>query len=170
LSFGKVAHGTVQTETLRTSVTNNGRLIGKPRGFDPPLDGLLVEGNVDGSAGEMRVTANTSVLEAGKHYSTSLILETNVGSLRVPVELHTTLRWNVVVGWTASLGLAVALGMWLCRLLLANAHPVLTQWFLSFQNAPMQVMIASGALGALVAGTLALLITLKVRKMKAEKT
>jgi hypothetical protein len=132
LALGSIAHGKGTNSTLQvTSTPSEGRLVGTAS-LDPPVEGMQLSGELDGSASTLDLAVDTAELQAGSTYETSVRMNTNAGKIDVPVSLQVTLDWLTVGGWTAGLAAIGGGLMWLIRYLLADAAPILGEWFLSF--------------------------------------
>lgn len=132
LALGSIAYGKGTNSTLQvTSTPSEGRLVGTAS-LDPPVEGTQLSGELDGSASTLDLAVDTAELQAGSTYETSVRMNTNAGKIDVPVSFQVTLDWLTVGGWTAGLAAVGGGLMWLIRYLLADAAPILGEWFLSF--------------------------------------
>jgi DNA-binding Lrp family transcriptional regulator len=170
LDLGVLLRGEKSSASAKlTCVPATGRLVGEVL-VEPQLKGVNHAGKINGGSTEIRVNVDTALMETGKHYETKVILNTNIGRLEIPVEFQTRLASNVVTKWVIGLSLAAGGGMGMLRALLASSGSGLSHWFLSFANTSQaDVLVASGLLGAVTIGTLALLIKLKLKRSKPVK-
>jgi hypothetical protein len=169
VSFGKIAHGKRESAGLKMAwLPGSGRVVGTAR-IDPAFEGLTIAGVVDSALNEIRIELDTTPQEAWKRRDTYAVLDTNAGQFHVPVSFETSIRWQIVVLWTAGIALAIGIGMFACREILAVAHPTLEHWLISTDRVTPQVLVPSGFLGAGVALVLGLIITIKVQLKKRAK-
>lgn len=169
IELGKIPHGKSETATLFIACQpENGRLVGKPS-VDPEFGGVQINGYIDGIQSHLQVVVDTTAYEPGRQYATDIHLNTNVGRFNIPLRFATALRWDIVASWTAGVSVATGLLLCICRLILASADPAFNTWFLSYQRVSTNVLITGGILGAIIAGTVAIIIAAAVSKRKAAK-
>ncbi|MFL6211551.1 MAG: hypothetical protein ACJ74W_22065 [Pyrinomonadaceae bacterium] len=156
VELGTIMHGTKCSVAVKvTCAPAGGRVVSTSQKLEPAVKGVSVTGELKGAADELRITVDTAQLQTGTNYKTSYIVETNIGTLRIPIRFKTSLFWKWIVLWR-TLGYSLGTGavMFLCRYLLRSAGG-LDGWFYSYEN-DVGTIIATGAFGAVVTGALVL--------------
>lgn len=157
VALGKIMHGTKGKAHLKISCSPaGGRLSGTKNGISPPCAGLTVRGQLGGQLSEFEVQVDSARLEPGKRFKITLLFDTNVGALEVPIEFRTSMRPNSVIAWhTIGWGLGTGLLLYISRALLQNIEG-LDHWFFSYGNGT-SLIIGTGGFGALLAAATLLL-------------
>jgi hypothetical protein len=176
IDMGQVPHGKSREVSVRVDAEPvGGRMLGRAQ-VVAPANGVRVTKSLDGASCELKVALNTSSLEAGRRYKTSVSIDLNAGSFQVPVEFHTQLRWDIVAMWTAGVSIATGLLMLLCRYALqAFSHSIRgsdgrLSWFLtsgitSGTHPDTDVLVPCGVFAA-IAISICALIVFQARKKK----
>lgn len=168
LDLGPIPHGERANAALKVTCTPaSGRFSGNAW-VDPLGSGVTVSGYLNGNVCELEVAADTSGLDADQPHEAYVRLSTNAGELTVPVRFGVTSRRAVLVAWTAGIGVATGVGMWLVRALLASIGSGLQTWYLSYSAHPTSALLwACGGFGVcLVGGVVATIVELKERKKR----
>lgn len=167
IDIGQVPHGKSREVRVRVdSAPTGGRMLGRAH-ITSPAHGVHVTKSLDGASCELKVTLDTSSLEAGRRYKTSVSMDLNAGRFQIPIEFQTQLRWDIVAMWTAGISIATGLAMFLCRYLLGGGAGRLGRWMYPYSDTPKpDVMVPCGVFAAVVIALVALLVT-RINKNKA---
>lgn len=172
IDIGQVPHGKSREVRVRVnSAPTGGRMLGRAH-IASPTNGLHVSKSVDGESCELKVTLNTSSLEAGRRYKTSLSMDLNAGRFQIPVEFQTQLRWDIVAMWTAGVSIGAGLLMLLSRYALAaggyalrGGEGRLSGWLLTYGNhQDTDVLVPCGVFAAVALAIIALIINGRRKK------
>jgi hypothetical protein len=100
------------------------------------LPGFECSSRIDGCSPEVEVVIDTRALEAGRSYGTTLRIDTNAGTAKVPVRFATASDWSTVVKHAGQCALAGGAILGAGRAVLALAGSGLERWFLSYAPMP----------------------------------
>lgn len=176
IDMGQVPQGKSREVSVRVDAEPvGGRMLGRAKVVSP-ANGVRITKSIDGASCELKVALNTSSLEAGRRYKTSVSIDLNAGSFQVPVEFHTQLRWDIVAMWTAGVSIAAGLLMLLSRYALQAYSRSIRgsdgrlSWFLTSEitsgNHPdTDVLVPCGVFAA-IAISICALIVFQTRKKK----
>lgn len=171
LDMGPIPHGKSRAVSVRVSCApTGGRMLGRAR-ITSPASGLRVTKSVDGESCELRVTLDTSALEAGRRYKTSMAIDLNAGAFQIPIEFQTQLRWDIVAMWTAGISIGTGLLMLLSRYALAaggyalrGGEGRLSSWLYYGDHQDTDVLVPCGAIAAVALAIIAVIIISRRRK------
>ncbi len=127
-SHAHVDLGGVSTETpqtLQVTIRNGGRgyLAGTVR-LRRPVEGLdVVPQWIEGHAVPVPVTVNCAGLRAGAEYRAELVVESNGGTLTVPIHFRVAAPWAGMVGRSLGAGLTAGFLLFLYRLFAGGLFP-----------------------------------------------
>ncbi len=159
IDFGRKELGTKHSLALRIKNVGRGYAWGAVS-IEPVLPGVSGPASFEGWDSEIGIRLDTTGVSAGL-YQGSVMIRIEGTETPVTVALHYRVvprAWSYVLGWTAGLGVAVGIGMWVCRSVLANSAPQLSGWLLSYVDPlPSDVMWATGVVGVAVVGAIVLL-------------
>jgi hypothetical protein len=173
IDIGQVPHGKSREISVRVnSAPTGGRMLGRAR-ITSPASGLRVTKSVDGESCELRVMLDTSALEAGRRYKTSMAIDLNAGAFQIPIEFQTQLRWDIVAMWTAGISIGTGLLMLLSRYALAaggyalrGGEGRLSTWLYYGDHQDTDVLVPCGAIAAVALAIIAVIIISRRRKKK----
>ena len=166
INLGALAYGTrKQTQVRLTNSTAGGRFLGQAT-MSPAVAGVECTAKVDGPSPDISVSVDTATLEAGKGYSMTLVLATNAGTFKVPVQFSTTIAWKTVWAW--AIGCAAGAGVVLAalRATVASTIPEQDAWVLAYRTDSSGFMALSGLLTAAIVGGIAFPIYSRRRRKK----
>lgn len=172
IDMGQVPHGKSREVSVRVDAQPVGaRMLGRAR-VGSPANGVSVTKLLDGAACDLKVKLNTSLLEAGRRYKTSVSIDLNAGSFQVPIEFHTQLRWDIVAMWTVGVSVVTGLLMLLCRYGLAAAGYALrggagrlSGWLLSYgDHQDTDVLVPCGLIAVVTLAIIAGIITRRLER------
>lgn len=123
LDFGGVSTETPQTRQVTLRNGGRGYLTGVVR-LRQPVEGLEVAPQrIEGHAVQVPVTVNCAGLRAETVYQAELVVESNGGTLTVPIRFRVAPPWAGIVGRSAGVGVAAGFLLMLYRLLAGGLFP-----------------------------------------------
>jgi serine/threonine protein kinase len=155
VNLGSLAYGTkTQAQVRLTNKIAGGRFVGQAS-LSPAVSGVECTPKLDGPSPDIIVNVDTTTLEAGKAYVTTLLLSTNAGTFKVPVQFSTTIAWKTV--WSWAIGCAAGAGAVLAGLRAVVASTIQNQdaWVLDYRT-DKDLMVLSALLSAVIVGGIAL--------------
>jgi hypothetical protein len=165
VNLGSLAYGTkTQAQVRLTNKITGGRFVGQAS-LSPSVAGVECTPKLDGPSPDITVNVDTTTLEAGKAYATTLLLSTNAGTFRVPVQFSTTIAWKTV--WSWAIGCAAGAGAVLAGLRAVVASTIQNQdaWVLDYRT-DKDLMVLSALLSAVIVGGIALGIYSRRKRKK----
>ena len=150
-NLGKLSFGTkTQFEVKLTNSEAGGRILGQAS-LSPAVRGTTCAAKIDGEGPSVSVSIDTGAMETGKHCSLTLLMNTNGGTFKVPINFSTSIPWGTVWGWTIGCAAGGGAALALLREVAASFQHSQDVWVLRYGTASPELLIATGTLSAVAA-------------------
>jgi len=150
-NLGRLSFGTkTQIEVKLTNSDAGGRILGQAS-LTPTIRGAECTTKIDGESPSISVSIDTGTIETGKHCSLTLLMNTNGGTFKVPINFSTSIPWGTVWGWTIGCAAGGGAALAALREVVASFQHSQDTWVLGYGAASPELLVATGTVSAVVA-------------------
>jgi serine/threonine-protein kinase len=139
-----------QVEVKLTNSEAGGRILGQAS-LSPAVRGTMCTAKIDGESPSVSVSIDTGAMETGKHCSLTLLMNTNGGTFKVPINFSTSIPWGTVWGWTIGCAAGGGAALAVLREVVASLEHSQDSWVLGYGAASPELLVATGTLSAVAA-------------------